>query len=242
MKAESEYIAPRLGGFGPKLAWKVRREIYRRFIERLQPQANWLVLDVGVTSDRTPDSNFFEKLYPYSPSLTAVGLEDASFLEQEHPGLKFIKADACQLPFETNSFDLAFCSAVIEHVGSRQRQQNLIRELTRVSRIAIVTTPNRYFPLEFHTLTPLLHWLKPSIFRRFLALTGRSFFADEKNLHLLSEDDMDMIVKDERLACEKHHHRLLGLTSNLVYYLSKDPFYERLDDCGESDRLTTSWQ
>lgn len=236
MKVESDYIAPRLGGFGPKLAWKVRREIYYQLVERLQPQAHWLVLDAGVTSDRTPDSNFFEKLYPYSASLTAVGLEDASFLEREHPGVQFIRADACQLPFADNSFDLVFCSAVIEHVGSRQRQQDLVRELTRVGRIAIITTPNRYFPVEFHTLTPFLHWLRPSVFRKFLALTGRSFFADEKNLNLLSEKDVDFLVKNENLVCEKHHHQLWRMTSNLVYYLSKRPFRESVADREGSDK------
>lgn len=237
MKVESDYIAPRLGGFGPKLAWKVRREIYHQLMKRLQPQADWLVLDAGVTSDRTPDSNFFEKLYPYPTSLTAVGLEDASFLEREHPGVKFIKADACQLPFKDNSFDLVFCSAVIEHVGSRRRQQELLRELTRVGRIAVITTPNRYFPVEFHTLTPFLHWLKPSVFRKFLAFTGRSFFADEKNLNLLSEKAMDILILNESLSSEKRHHQLWGLTSNLVYYLSKQPFRETGADREGSDRL-----
>lgn len=222
-KTESDYIAPRLAGVGPKLAWKVRREIYKTLVAHLQPQKNWQVLDAGVTSDRTADSNFFEKLYPYSSSITAVGLEDASFLEQEHPGVKFVLADATNLPFADDSFDLVFCSAVIEHVGSRQRQQDLIRELTRVGRIAVITTPNQYFPIEFHTLTPFLHWTRPSIFRKFLTLTGRTFFAQERNLNLLCEADMDILITQCNLYCKKRHHRLWGLTSNLVYYLAKTP-------------------
>lgn len=224
MKTSSAYIAPRLGGFGPRLAWKVRLEIYNRFMVRLQPKPDWKVLDAGVTSDRTPDSNFFEQLYPYPESITAVGLEDASFLEEEHPGVKFLLADACQLPFPDDSFDLVICSAVIEHVGSRQRQETLIRELSRVGRICVITTPNRFFPIEFHTLTPFLHWLKPSLFRRFLRHTGRSFFADEKNLNLLSEKDMDRLINACEFYSEKHHHHLWGLTSNLVYYISKASF------------------
>jgi SAM-dependent methyltransferase len=236
MKIESDYIAPRLAGIAPRLAWKVRQEIFKTFMARLQPQAWWQVLDAGVTSDRTADSNFFEKLYPYSSSITAVGLEDASFLEQEHPGVRFVMADACQLPFADNSFDLVFCSAVIEHVGSRQRQQVLIRELTRVGKIVIITTPNRYFPLEFHTLTPFLHWLQPSVFRKFLAVTGRSFFSEEKNLNLLSEKDMDNLIRMEKLYQEKHHHQLWGFTSNLVSYLTKTPLKQGLTDHGGSDK------
>lgn len=219
MKVESEYIAPRLGGFGPKLAWKVRLSIYNQLLSQLDIRSSWKILDAGVTSDRTPDSNFFERLYPHPNSLTAVGLEDASFLEQEYPGLRFIKADACCLPFPEKSFDLVFCSAVIEHVGSRQKQLRLIKELTRVGRITVITTPNRFFPIEFHTLTPFIHWLKPTIFRRFLKMTGRNFFSEEKNLNLLSEYDMDSMIRACGQNFSKHHHKLWGMTSNLVYYI-----------------------
>ncbi len=148
-----------MAGLAPKLAWKVRSEIYENLIHTLQPTPVWRILDAGVTSDKTPDSNFFERLYPYKSAIIAVGLEDASFLEHDYPGLVFMKADVCDLPFEDATFDLAFCSAVIEHVGHRNNQLALLKELTRVSRIAAVTTPNRFFPIEFYTHTPLLHWL-----------------------------------------------------------------------------------
>jgi hypothetical protein len=220
MKPQSQYIAPRLAGFGPKLAWKVRSEIYSNLIKKLRPNPEWRVLDAGVTSDRTADSNFFERLYPYPQSLIAIGLEDASFLEKQYPGIKFILADVRKIPFEDNSFDLAFCSAVIEHVGSRQEQCKLLQELARVSKIAVITTPNRFFPIEFHTLTPFLHWLPVKFFRHFLTLTGREFFAAEKNLNLLSESDIDAMLRQCNLAGEKNHHYLLGLKSNLVYYIS----------------------
>jgi hypothetical protein len=49
-----------------------------------------------------------------------------------------------------------------------------------------VTTPNRSFPIEFHTLLPLVHWLPPEYFRKLVVLTGRELFADERNLNLLS--------------------------------------------------------
>jgi len=178
-------------------------------------------LDVGVTADKTADSNFFEKLYPNPEKIIAVGLEDATFLEDDYPGLQFVKADACQLPFNDNSFDLAFCSAVIEHVGSRQRQAKLIHELVRVSQIAVITTPNRYFPVEFHTLTPFIHWLHPQIFRAFLRLTGRNFFSRECNLNLLTNREITDILKGSGIAFSTHHHKLGGMTSNLIFYMSQ---------------------
>jgi hypothetical protein len=219
----SSYIAPRLGGFSPWLAWHVRVAIFKQLMEDFHPTRTWRVLDVGVTSDQTADSNFFERLYPFPASITAVGLEDASHLEHEYPGLIFIKADGRHLPFEDKAFDLAFCSAVIEHVGSRPQQRQLLAELTRVAERVVLTTPNRFFPLEFHTLTPFLHWLPPRFFRGFLRLSGRSFFASEANLNLLSERDLDRMLP---LLCRKHikrHHRLWGMNSNLVYYLYDQP-------------------
>lgn len=216
---DSNYIAPRLGGFGPWLAWQVRVAIFKQLMEDFHPTSNWRVLDVGVTSDQTADSNFFERLYPYPASITAVGLEDASHLEREFPGLLFIKADARHLPFSDKSFDLAFCSAVIEHVGSQSQQMQLLAELTRVAERVVVTTPNRYFPLEFHTLTLFLHWLPPRVFRGFLNLTGRSFFASEENLNLMSEKGLDKMLGKLSVAYRKKPRYLWGMKSNLVYYI-----------------------
>jgi hypothetical protein len=36
-------------------------------------------------------------------------------------------------------------------------------------------TPNRWFPIEFRTLLPLVDWLPPEHFRKLLVLTGRDF-------------------------------------------------------------------
>jgi hypothetical protein len=49
-----------------------------------------------------------------------------------------------------------------------------------------VTTPNRWFPIEVHTVLPLVHYLPPSAFRAVLRKLGRDFFADEANLNLMS--------------------------------------------------------
>lgn len=213
----SQFIAPRLAGFSEQLALRVRTDIYRRVMLLLEPHSGTRVIDLGVTSDRSGDSNFFEKLYPYPQNITAVGLEDAGFLEQEFPGLVFVKADVCDLPFPDKSFDLAFCSAVIEHVGSRERQQRLVSEASRVAKVVVMTTPNRWFPIEFHTLTPILHWMPVGLFRMFLRITGRTFFARESNLNLLDCASIRRIFKSLNLNFVTSHQRLCGFTSNLVY-------------------------
>ena len=219
MQETSGYIAPRILGFAEKLALHVRKSIYKSTIASIALDRSLKVLDVGVTSDMSSDSNFFEKMYPYPDRIVAVGMEDARFLEELYPGLKFVCADACSLPFLDDYFDIAFCSAVIEHVGSRQKQEQLILEMTRVSKISIITTPNRWFPIEFHTLTFMIHWLPQSWFRRFLRMTGRRFSSKEENLNLLTDSDMKYMLAGNKLIYKCHHHKLIGLISNLVYVI-----------------------
>tara|TARA_B100002051_G_scaffold27938_1_gene21756 strand:- start:454 stop:1122 length:669 start_codon:yes stop_codon:yes gene_type:complete len=216
----SQFIAPRLGGFAEQVALKVRKKIFADVLRICRPMPSTSILDIGVTNDESADSNFFEKLYPYPWQITAVGLEDASFLEDQYPGLVFVKADACTLPFSDKVFDFAFCSAVIEHVGSRQRQKRLILEAVRVAKVVMISTPNKWYPIEFHTLTPLLHWLPPNVFRLFLKVTGRKFFSCESNLNLLSAHCIESMCHSEHLNFSSYHQRLFGIISNLVYVIS----------------------
>ncbi len=221
MNNKSKYIAPGLFGLRERIAFKVRSSIYKKMELLLKPRKSWSVLDVGVTNDNSFDSNFFEKIYPYKNKITAVGLEDASFLEKKYKGLKFFKANALNLPFEDNYFDLAFCSAVIEHVGCYSNQIQCVKELSRVSNLCLITTPNKSFPLEFHTLTLFIHWLPPRIFRYFLRLTGRKFFSYEENLNLLNQFEIESIFDKLKINYISNHFKFLGLRTNLVYIISK---------------------
>mgnify|MGYP003402903714 CR=1 FL=1 len=217
----SEYIGPELGGFATKLSWYARQKMFNLLMGLANPNADTTVLDVGVTSDRREDCNFFEKLYPHTDKITAVGMEDASFLEEEYPGLKYVRSDGLHLPFPDKSFDLVVTFAVIEHVGSRAQQKAFVRELCRVGKTCCITTPNRWYPIEFHTAVPLVHWLPPSWFRAVLRLLGKHFFAKEENLNLFSEKDvLKMLPADARVSTR--HFRLLGLISNLLFYV-KNP-------------------
>ncbi|MGP1382877.1 MAG: class I SAM-dependent methyltransferase [Thainema sp.] len=200
-----------------RLVWYARKRMYRTLMRFAKLTAESTVVDVGVTSDRRKDSNFFEQLYPYSDRVTAVGLEDAYFLEQEYPGLKYVQANGLELPFADKTFDLATSFAVIEHVGSRANQAKFVQELCRVSRACFITTPNRWYPVEVHTVLPLVHWLPPTWFRRILRWLGRDFYAQEKNLNLLTEKEL-LACFPPNFKIYTGHFRLLGLVSNLVFY------------------------
>lgn len=211
------YFSPNAFGLVDKVSWSVRKKMFDTLMRTARPTEATRVLDVGVTNDPRADSNFFEKLYPYPHRITAVGTEDASFLERDHPGLKFVRADGMRLPFADRSFDLVISTAVIEHVGNRQNQAAFLKELARVGRACFVTTPNRWYPLEFHTLLPFAHWLPGPVYRPFLKRVGLRFYAEEANLNLLGDRDFRALLPLS-VPVQAHHERLLGVVSNLVYY------------------------
>jgi hypothetical protein len=207
-----------------RIAAQARRRMYAVFLANTSIQPSETLLDVGVTSDQSYDSsNYVEAWYPYKDKITAVGIDDASFLEQRYPGLVYRQADGRRLPFADGSFDVVHSSAVLEHVGSAEDQRGFIAELARVaSRAVFLTTPNRWFPIEFHSLLPLVHWLPRLWFRRLLRGTRYDFFAQEENLNLLGRGDILGLCGGLRgCAVSVESLRLFGLPSNLLVTIHK---------------------
>jgi hypothetical protein len=99
-------------------------------------------------------------MYPWPDRITAVGHTELDRFAAAFPRVQAVRADGRDLPFPDGAFDLGFSNAVVEHVaGGREGQRRFVHELCRVARRVFVTTPNRWFPLEVHTLLPLVHWL-----------------------------------------------------------------------------------
>lgn len=185
-----------------RIAGHMRRRMFDKFIALCRPAPTDTVLDIGATSDRTYDhSNYLEAWYPYKSRITAVGLDDASFLQQAYAGMRFVQADGRSLPFADRSFDFVHSSAVLEHVGSRSQQTCLVSEALRVARRGVfLTTPNRWFPVEFHTVLPLLHWLPKPTFRSILRRLGHDALAQEAHLNLLTRNELAGICRSLGMA------------------------------------------
>jgi Methyltransferase domain len=169
------------------VALRARRGMYQRVLGLANPSRDSRILDVGTTPDLAiAYNNFFERWYPYPERLTACSIEDCSVLEAHFPGLTFRLTDGRRLPFDDQEFDLAPSFAVLEHVGGSEAQRHFLSELARVSRAFIAYTPYRYFPIEMHTLLPLTHWLPAAAYRALWRRVGMDFWAEERNLNLLS--------------------------------------------------------
>lgn len=202
-----------------KLSGNARQKMFIKFMKIMNPQPSQVVLDVGVTSDdQHPESNYFEKMYPYKEKIICVGTEDGGYLEQKYPGIKFFKVYSGKpLPFEDKKFDIAFSNAVIEHVGSVERQRSFVREIIRVSKSFFITTPNGSFPIEFHTALPLLHWLPKKLHRKILSGLGENFWSKEENLNILRKRELrDLFPKELDIVIDDIN--LLGYPTNLIVY------------------------
>ncbi len=183
-------------GLADTISDRSRRRKIRLLLDELRPDATTTVLDVGVdeVSHGEPGGesgcsthNLFEELYPWPSRITALGLHDGTRFRERHPSVAYVRGDACALPFADGAFDIVFSNAVIEHVGSRERQEAFVREALRVGRRVFLTTPNRWFPIELHTRLPLVHWLPRPLAGRAYEVAGKGW---AKENHLLGPREL----------------------------------------------------
>ena len=162
------------GTAGRVSAWSRRRKL-ELFMRELRPGPETTVLDVGVTDSGYGDDpygthNFFEALYPWPERITAVSTQHLRRFSESFPAVRAVRADGRDLPFADGEFDVGFSNAVLEHVGGREDQRAFVRELCRAALRVFLATPNRWFPLDSHTLVPFAHWLpgkqRDGIYRR----------------------------------------------------------------------------
>jgi hypothetical protein len=171
------------------ISLRSRQRKLELFLDELHPTAETSVLDVGADelgfgeAGSCATMNFFEEHYPWPERITALGLHDGAGFRARYPGIAYVQGDACALPFGDGEFDIVFSNAVIEHVGARERQRQLVTEAIRVGRSVFITTPNRRFPVEVHTRLPLVHWLPDAIAHPVYRALGK---AHATELHLLT--------------------------------------------------------
>ena len=177
------------------------------------------VLDVG------GNPAIWRSIAPESrPDVTYVNMPRA--FEEGDDASRLVFADGTRLPFGDASFDIAFSNSVIEHVGDREKQRKFAEEIRRVGRAYWVQTPNRWFPVEQHLLTPVVHWLPKSLQRalvpranvwKFVAkpTPGQERFYYEhflNDIRLLSAGELRRLFPGARIVRE----RFGGVTKSLV--------------------------
>jgi len=189
----------------------------RRFIRELGITAETRILDVGGMPE-TWDT-LVER-----PRVTLLNTPRTK--GELASSASWVAGDGRALPFRDAAFDVVFSNSVIEHVGDAESQRRFAREVARVGRAYWVQTPNRWFPVEQHLLTPLVHWL-PKRWQRWIvprftvwstlvrpASDRRAFYVDHylNEVRLLSGGEVARLFPGARILRE----RVLGWTKSLV--------------------------
>ena len=201
-----------------------REKILKIFFNEINYMDEKTLLDIGTTASIDKNHNLILQKTLNNKNITCLSNQDCNLLKNEYPNVKnFIIGDGCDNQLDDNSYDIVYSNATIEHVGSYNNQKLFISECVRVAKKDIfITTPNRYFFLDFHTMIPFIHFLPKIVHRKILNLFGYSFFANEENLNLLSKKDL----KDhcEKLRIKNYKiisYKAYFCTSNLILIIKK---------------------
>lgn len=193
-----------------------RKRRMREFARTFGITPETRVLDVGGTP-------FNWSLLSVRPRLTILNLPRTK--EEMEPGVNWVGGDGCLLPFRDRSFDVVFSNSVIEHVGELETQRVFAREIARVGVGYYVQTPNRWFPIEPHLLTPF-HFLPKKWQRRLVnrftiwamlvrpTPDRRDFYLQHylNDIRLLDCGEMEVLFPEAEIRKE----RLFGLTKACV--------------------------
>jgi SAM-dependent methyltransferase len=196
-----------------KLSLASRARKLELFNQIMKPAMEMKLLDVGAQIN--PDSHKEHQLidtYPWKHNFAVVNIsqDHITAIKKRYPEVEAVVCDACELPWADKSFDVVFSNAVIEHLGSFERQKRMAAEIMRVGKRWFVTTPNRWFPFEFHMRLPLVTWLPGDGYLRigriisYNHIRGKYMFgAKRDDLRLMSASELQECFPDSRIIKQR---------------------------------------
>jgi hypothetical protein len=213
------------------VARRSRRRRAALFFEQLAPSPDAKVLDLG--------GGRGAHIAAHYPQLRRVWVADMdrealAFAEREF-GFRTILLDGNEhLPVADKSFDIIFCSSVIEHISGPKDeavalfksdgrrfsefafgyQKRFAEEIRRVGRSYFVQTPYRYFPVEVHSWLPFAGFLPTPWQWWAIRSIGRFWrpMRERPDWSLLTEKEMRELFPDAQI----HGEKALFFTKSLI--------------------------
>jgi SAM-dependent methyltransferase len=175
------------------VASRARARRYERYRATMLPQAEDRILDLGCGESWS--------LAHLDPEARVTGVDLVERSGFDRPNQSFVVADACELPFPDNSFEIAYSNSLIEHIPS-ERRRDFAREVRRVAERYWIQTPNRWFPIEPHALLPGVQFL-PDRARRAAWNASPRRAPYEEALRLLDAAELAELFDDALILRER---------------------------------------
>ena len=204
--------------FIDRIVFKKRLEISNIINSIIKKQKIYDALDIGTTND---DANFSSN----SVIKNIKNIKKFKCISDQEINSKFfykrlkksITEDLSEKELNEFSSDIVISNATIEHVGGALNQKKMLENIIKLTqKNFIITTPNKFHPIEFHTKIPLIHWLPKPIYRKILNLLGLSFHAKEENLNLLSIRELKKLLDNQKITYQIKFIKLFFFRSNII--------------------------
>lgn len=155
--------------------------------------------------------------------ITLINLPDSVDKSESDEMFTYLDGNGCDLAeFGDKSFHLSHSNSVIEHVGSWENKKRFASESQRVALRQYIQTPNYWFPIEPHFMTPFFHWLPENIRVKLLMNFNLGWYTktDSKEeaqkfvdgCALLTAKEMKTLFPKGKLTIEK----IGGLSKSLI--------------------------
>lgn len=135
----------------------------------------------------------------------------------------FVNADASSLPFKGQSFDIVFCSSVIEHLKEPKKMLLEIRRILKKDGICYLSFPPFWSPFGAHQFKPF-HYLGEKtairLARKFYKVRSHSSYDDEYGrLYIMTISKAKRLIRESGL-------KIIGVsTRHFPINLAKVPFF-----------------
>ena len=204
--------------FFDKIVFKKRLEISNIINNIIKDLQIHDALDIGTTSDdKNASSNIVIKNIKNIDKFKCISdqMVNSNFFNKKLK--KSITEEFSENELYEFSSDLVISNATIEHVGGELKQKKMIENIIKLTKkIFIITTPNRFYPIELHSKIPLIHWFPKSTYRKILKFLGLSFYANEENLNLLSANELKKMLNNQKITYEIKFIKLMFFKSNII--------------------------
>jgi hypothetical protein len=194
----------------------LRRRRMQLFLDSFRPDAATRILDVGgYVAD-------WDGVVPITSKITLLNLEHPPAAGPVPDRFQCDVGDGRRMGYRDGQFDIAFSNSVIEHLRTIEDQRRFAAEVRRTGRQLFVQTPNRWFFIEPHFVSPFVHYLPWKIARRLIRFCSvRGWFRSGDNvdlkeladeLRLLTHREVRQLFPD----CEIHREKWFGLTKSFI--------------------------